>query len=298
MTGNSRACGSSRAYSAAPASRSPTRTAASARTQARVPVGVHRQGAAPVSGELGDQPARVLRRPGLGVDQRQVQRATRRRRARPRRPRRAARGPSRRSAAGRRGCARAGSRRRGGVRVVGLAPSASARSASSRRLGPAAGQQRERAAPQRHVPAEVRQGDGVGERLVGVDLRSRLPDAAELEQVDHAPVAPLQHRLAIAGRLGGGDHVAGDGQPLVGVVRGPQRDAVGVQRGRERGGIVGAPRPLHGEGAELAGTSGVRVVQLDREPCEQPRGRRRDHRPARPRAPPRAGARPRGRRRR
>ena len=120
----------------------------------------------------------------------------------------------------------------------------------------------------------MRQGDRVGERLVGVDLRGRLPDAAELEQVDHAPVARLQHRLAVAGRLGGGDHLAGDGQPLVGVVRGPQRDAVGVQRGRERGGIVRAPRLLDGEGAELAGAGGVGVVQLDRQPGEQPRGRR------------------------
>ncbi len=37
-----------------------------------VPVGVHRQGAAAVSAELGDQPASLLRRPGLGVEQRQV----------------------------------------------------------------------------------------------------------------------------------------------------------------------------------------------------------------------------------
>jgi hypothetical protein len=120
----------------------------------------------------------------------------------------------------------------------------------------------------------VREGDGVGEGLVGVDLRRRLPDAAELEQVDHAPVAPLQHRLAVAGRRGGGDHVARNGQSLVGVVRGPQRDAVGVQRGRESGGVVRAPRPLDGQGAELAGTSGIRVVQLDGQPCEQPCGRR------------------------
>ena len=92
----------------------------------------------------------------------------------------------------------------------------------------------------------MRQGDGVGEGLVGVDLRRRLPHAAELEQVDHAPVARLQHRLAIAGRLRGREHVAGDGQALVGVVRGPQRDAVRVQGGRERGGIVRAPRLLDG----------------------------------------------------
>jgi hypothetical protein len=103
----------------------------------------------------------------------------------------------------------------------------------------------------------VREGDVDGEGFVGVDLRSRLPHAAELEQVDHAPVAALQHGLAIAGRLGGGDHVAGDGEALVGVVRGPQRDAVGVQRSGESCGIVGAPRPLDGEDAQRAGAGGV-----------------------------------------
>ena len=44
---------------------------------------------------------------------------------------------------------------------------------------------------------------------------------------------------------------------LVGVLRGPQRDPVGVQRGRERGRVVRAPRPLDGQGAELAGSSGI-----------------------------------------
>jgi hypothetical protein len=67
----------------------------------------------------------------------------------------------------------------------------------------------------------------------------------------------MQRCLAIAGRLRGGDHVVGNGQSLVGVVRKPQRHAVGVQRSRESGGIVRAPRPLHGESAEVAGTSGV-----------------------------------------
>ena len=118
------------------------------------------------------------------------------------------------------------------------------------------------------------EGDGVGERRVGVDLRRRLRDAAELEQVHDAPVAGLQLGLAVAGRRGRGEHVAGHGQPLGDMVRGPQRDAAGVERGGERGRIARAPRLLHGAGAELAGAARVGVVELDRQPCEQPRGRR------------------------
>jgi hypothetical protein len=99
----------------------------------------------------------------------------------------------------------------------------------------------------------VRERHRGGERLVGVDLRGRVAHAAELEQVDHAPVASLQHGLAVAGGVGGGDHLLGRGQAVGGVVREPQRHAPGVQCGSERGGIVRAPGPLHGERAELVG---------------------------------------------
>ena len=242
-----------------------------------VPVGVHRQGAAAVAGELGDQPARVLRRPGLGVDQRQVDEPL-----------------------------RGGGRGRGALdepRAVHLAdaplgveadaarwiptksgafgssawrPSASARSAELVGLVPAAGQQRERGAPQRHVPAEVRQGDGVGEGLVGVDLRRRLPRRGRARagrpRASCAPAAPprdrrpprrrrsCRRRRPAARRRGAGTTARRGGRSA----RPRARRRSSARRARSTA-----------SGAELAGARGVRVVQLDGQPGEQPRGRRR-----------------------
>lgn len=60
---------------------------------------------------------------------------------------------------------------------------------------------------------------GLKKAFTGVDLRGGLARAAELGQVDDSPAASLQLYLAIAGHVGGGDHLAGDGEALVDVLR-------------------------------------------------------------------------------
>ena len=82
----------------------------------------------------------------------------------------------------------------------------------------------------------MREPDRVRELLVGVDLGVERRAIAELHQVHDAPVAALQDALAIAGGLGGLDHLGRDVQALLDVLRRPQRDAAGVERGGERGG--------------------------------------------------------------
>ena len=159
-----------------------------------------------------------------------------------------------------------------------------------RALVPAAGQERQASPPQRHVPAVVRQPDLVREPLVAVDLAPQLVHAAKLQQVDHAPVAGLQHGLAVAGRLRRDDHLVHDVEPAACVGRPPQRYAPCVERGRQRARVAAGARVRHRLLAERLGAGRVGVVALDREPRVQARSRRPAHPRGSRRAPPRAAS--------
>ena len=96
-------------------------------------------------------------------------------------------------------------------------------------------------------------------------------ELAELEQVGHAPVHALQLGLAVPRRLRRGHQLVGDGQPLLGVVRGPERHVPGAQRLEQRS-AAAAPPGAHGLVAQaLAQRRRRLVVDLDRQPREQPR---------------------------
>ena len=91
---------------------------------------------------------------------------------------------------------------------------------------------------------------------------------AELHQIADEPVACLQLALGMAG--GELEHLFGGGEPLVEVLRAPERRVAGVEGVQERRCPMVA-RPAHGlVAAGLALAWRGRVVGLDRQPPEQP----------------------------
>ncbi len=117
----------------------------------------------------------------------------------------------------------------------------------------------------------MREPDRVRQLLVGVDLALERVALAQLHQVDDAPVAALEHALAVARGLRGRDHLGRGVEPLLDPLRRPQRHPAGVERGRERGRVAGRARVLDRSRAQLLGAVAVGVVALDRQPRPQPR---------------------------
>ena len=70
-------------------------------------------------------------------------------------------------------------------------------------------EQRQRGAPQRHVPGKGGQAHLRRELRVLVKLRAHGGAVAELEQVDDPPVARLERELSVAALLGELEHLAG-----------------------------------------------------------------------------------------
>ena len=80
---------------------------------------------------------------------------------------------------------------------------------------------RERRTPGRHVPRERRQPRLGGQLLVEPDLIGRRSDVALLEQVDDAPVPPVQLDLRVARALAERDELVGGGEPDAQMLRAP-----------------------------------------------------------------------------
>ena len=73
--------------------------------------------------------------------------------------------------------------------------------------------------------------------VVDPDLIVRRSDVAALEQVDDAPVPPVQLDLRVAGALSEGDEFAGGSEPGAQILRRPKHDVRGRERDGERAGI-------------------------------------------------------------
>ena len=159
-------------------------------------------------------------------------------------------------------------------RVLGLGGEDERLVAQLSRVAPAALELRQRRAPHGDIPAVVGEPDGVRELLVGVDLGLQRAPVAELHQVHDAPVAALQHALAVVCGLGRLDHLGRGVQAFLDPLRCPAGDAAGVEGGGERGGVAGRARVLDGLRAQRLGAGAVGVVELDRQPRPQPRGQR------------------------
>jgi hypothetical protein len=126
------------------------------------------------------------------------------------------------------------------------------------------------AAPERRVPAVDRQPQRLRHRRMVLHLLPACADSPQFEQVDDAPVAPLERRLSVAASLGVGDHLLRHREPLVGVVGVPQGDVAGVQRGGEGGVVAGAAGGVQRLVRQPpAGIPGRLVVALDREPGQE-----------------------------
>ena len=100
-------------------------------------------------------------------------------------------------------------------------------------------------------------------------------ELAELEQIRDAPVDALELRLAIPARGGCGHELLGDRQSLLRVIGAPERDMPGAEGLEQRATAAAATGLQRLRAHLLAQRRGRRVVDLDREPREQPGPQRR-----------------------
>ena len=132
------------------------------------------------------------------------------------------------------------------------------------------------AAEERRPPQVERPLHDRGERRRGVDLDVGAGHVAELEQVDHGPARALQLELEVARLLGDPPQLGGHLEPLLDVLRPPQDVVAGVERGGERRGVADPARDRDGLLAQRHPPLRLaRVVELERQPGEQPRAQRR-----------------------
>ena len=135
-----------------------------------------------------------------------------------------------------------------------------------------------------------RQPQPLGERLMRVDLGPHRGEVAALEVVETSQLRACSSRSASPRSIASASISSRGGEPLVEVLRAPQRRVASVERVEQ---FVG-PRERHRLVAERLALLGRRlVVGLDRQPRDEPCAQRGFA----ARAPPRAGRPPRGRRR-
>jgi hypothetical protein len=101
------------------------------------------------------------------------------------------------------------------------------------------GKCRQGRAPHRHVPGEGRQPRLRGERGVRVELGLDEGAVAELEQVDHAPVAGLERKLAVTRSACQPEHLGRALQTGCRVLRCREDDVTGIESRRKRRRIPG-----------------------------------------------------------
>ena len=118
--------------------------------------------------------------------------------------------------------------------VLGLAALADRQRLLGEPLGlvEVAGELRARAAEQRRPPQPERPVQRLGELRRGGDLDVGALDVAELHQVDDRPAGALQLELGVAGLLGHAAQLGRDLEPLLDVLRPPQRVVARVEAGR------------------------------------------------------------------
>ena len=139
-----------------------------------------------------------------------------------------------------------------------------------------AGELRLRAAEQRRPPLVQRPVQRRRQPRGGGDLDVGAGDVAQLEQVDDRPAGALELELRIADRLGQAAQLGRDLEPLLHGLGPPERVVARVQAGRERHRVAEPARERDRLGGEREPPVGIaRVVELEREPGEQPRAQRR-----------------------
>ena len=129
-----------------------------------------------------------------------------------------------------------------GVAVAGPLAGGARLGGQARRVREAAGERGFRRGPQRRVPLKGRQAQLVRQAGVARDLLAAGGHVAELEEVQHAPVAGLQLEVWLAGGARRVDHRGRGPQALLDAVRAPQRHVAGVERRGQRARVAGAPR--------------------------------------------------------
>ena len=149
-----------------------------------------------------------------------------------------------------------------------------------------------RAAEQRRPPLVQRPVQRRGEPRRRRDLDVGAGDVAQLEQVDDRPARALELELGIADRLGDPAQLGRDLQPLVHGLGPPERVVARVEAGGERERVAEPARERDRLLRQREPPARVaRVVELEREPGEQPRAQRRVLVAERARAPPAAAPR-------
>lgn len=130
---------------------------------------------------------------------------------------------------------------------------------------------RERRAPGRHVPRERGQPRLGGALFIDPDLIGRRRDVAALEQVDDAPMPPVQLDLRVAAALAERDELVGGGETDTQTLRSPVHDVRRRQRHSERtriGERAGSRDRLLDE--RPPPRLGGRIGERDGEPGEHP----------------------------
>ena len=126
-----------------------------------------------------------------------------------------------------------------GVAVAGPLAGGARLGGEAGRLGESAGERGFGGGPQRRVPLKGRQPQLVRQAGVAGDLLAAGGHVAELEEIQHAPVAGLQLDVRLAGGARRVDHRGRGREPLLDAVGAPERDVAGVERRGQRARIAG-----------------------------------------------------------